>query len=627
MSPPRAVRDRTADPPKAASTSRAAPAPPLTRRFGNDQTLTLLKARQAKASGTSRDASADQPEVDLWTTLSAGGRARAEALFDRCSTLLGELNDAQTAHVSVERAKWINDLAYDHLMPIGHIDSDAKIVAVERAFERYSMTIADRVAGYGAEWAALEHRYFDERGWLARQNFDDATLAVKRLDDLYATSRRWLDGALGPYITGEDYSELKQTLESGSHISTGVLQGSRIRARQVHDLLDVVRELRLDEQDPDKYVPEWRKDVENELDNLDRLAKRTHAVPGTDYPAEFTRLRNELRQQRDAVLQKRPLAERVAVGIAKVPVAGVDAAVGAVEAIVGPFVEAAREILDDAQVGLYYVSGGRYLPRFTSDLMKAFEQGATRTEVLKGLVTGLIGTPQRFLKAVEDGDWEAVGREAVNLYLLARVVKESPKVVARVPELLVTTRRALRVLRARTLGLRLKSARLVPEPPPLPREPVFLRDDPAVVEAPQADTAPPDRVEVDELNPIPDVDALRELFLRVLRSGERGGITVGRVGFGGVQVFVGEDGILTVYRDSIINVDRIRDQGKLMHNVFEEAARAAARQVRVRSVRVAVGTVQNQNWAAYLMSHGYDWDYIRTSPGVHSRVLFRIWTL
>src|SRR5581483_6769467 len=118
-----------------------------------------------------------------------------------------------------------------------------------------------------------------------------------------------------------------------------------------------------------------------------------------------------------------------------------------------PFIELARELLDLTQVGLYYVSGGRYLPTLTSELMKAFEHGATRAEVLKGVASGILGTPVRFTRAIMNGDWENVGKEAVNYYYLVQIARHGPEYLkSRLPELLALTQRSLRILRARVLG-------------------------------------------------------------------------------------------------------------------------------------------------------------------------------
>src|SRR5262249_39837710 len=144
--------------------------------------------------------------------------------------------------------------------------------------------------------------------------------------------------------------------------------------------------------------------------------------------------------------------------------------VGAAEAVVGPIVELAQEILDDVQIALFYVSGQRYTPKFTSDLMKAFEHGASRTDVLKGMAEGLIGTPGRLLTAAEEGNWEEVGREAMNLYALVELVRAAPKYLGRASATLGLTRLAARIVRARTFGLRLRAPRIrmTSQPPEIP---------------------------------------------------------------------------------------------------------------------------------------------------------------
>jgi hypothetical protein len=157
--------------------------------------------------------------------------------------------------------------------------------------------ILRNVAKFDAEWEAVEHHAIDEHDWLVRQKFDDATLAARQVESVYNDTKGRLDAGAMAYITDEDYADLKRTLDKRTHISTGVLQGSRIRAHEVHDLLEVVRELRLNDQDPEKYAPGWRKSVDNELENLEQLAKRTPATPGTDFAAELIG-RDDLRRQR-----------------------------------------------------------------------------------------------------------------------------------------------------------------------------------------------------------------------------------------------------------------------------------------------------------------------------------------
>ncbi|HSQ30833.1 MAG TPA: hypothetical protein VLN49_13335, partial [Gemmatimonadaceae bacterium] len=445
--------------------------------------LTLLRDRQASAQGDSSRHANDAPAADSWATLTPSGRSRAAALFERCSRSIGELKDAQAANVSTLRAKWINTLANELLVQINELDADGQIPFVEHAFDDYTMQIASQVAGFGVRWAALERRYVEERDWLLFQRVDEATVAANRLDELYKEAEARINGAAAPYITNEDFGALERALNTRSHVALGELQVSRNRARDVHDLLDVVRELRVDGQDPEKFAPGWLGLVNNELASLEGLARRSRTAPGEDLSAQYLRLRDELRKGRDDALQgiaaqkAREAIENLPVN--RVPIATAKMVVGAADAIVSPIIESARELYDEAQIGLYYVSGGRYQVKVTSSLMDAFAHGATRTEVLKGMIEGLVGTPGRLLKAAEDGDWEAVGKEAMNLYLLAKTIEESPKYLRRATQILATTRRALRVVRARTLGLRLEAPRLLPESPVAPREPVFLRHDDA----------------------------------------------------------------------------------------------------------------------------------------------------
>jgi hypothetical protein len=93
------------------------------------------------------------------------------------------------------------------------------------------------------------------------------------------------------------------------------------------------------------------------------------------------------------------------------------------------------------------------------------------------------------LKAAEDGDWEAVGKEAMNLYGLVELVRASPKYLGKASAALGLTKLAARIVRARAFGLRLRAPRIritsqPPKVPPVPREPVYLRNDPAIETGP-----------------------------------------------------------------------------------------------------------------------------------------------
>jgi hypothetical protein len=138
---------------------------------------------------------------------------------------------------------------------------------------------------------------------------------------------------------------------------------------------------------------------------------------------------------------------------------------GGVGAVVGIFVEAAKQVVDLVQILLHFATLKKYQPRFVSDMAEAAKQGKTTGDLLKGMVTGLIETPARFLKACRDGDWEGIGREAVNIYLLAKTIKEAPEMVQKMPALVERTWASLRILRARKVALELQGeARMLPKP-------------------------------------------------------------------------------------------------------------------------------------------------------------------
>lgn len=118
---------------------------------------------------------------------------------------------------------------------------------------------------------------------------------------------------------------------------------------------------------------------------------------------------------------------------------------------------------------------------------------------------------------------------------------------------------------------------------------------------------------------------LTTFFLRLWRTGATEAITVEGVGFGGVRVTMrGTE--LMVSRGAIVNVGRVAGQGRLMHTAFEQAAIQAARQAGARSARVALETVVNPRWAAYLESQGYAYELIEHATGF-TRVLTKVFTL
>ena len=175
-------------------------------------------------------------------------------------------------------------------------------------------------------------------------------------------------------------------------------------------MMDVVTELRQSGEDAEKFVPNWMGQVETETSYLQAATTRA-TESGTSaaqfYPQEFSGLRQDLERRKQLTLEAHP---REVSTLEK----GASFVKGGVGAIVGIFVEAAKQVVDLVQILLHFVTLKKYQPRFVSDMAEAAKQGKTTGDLLKGMVTGLIEAPGRFLKACREGDWEGIGREATD---------------------------------------------------------------------------------------------------------------------------------------------------------------------------------------------------------------------
>jgi hypothetical protein len=104
-------------------------------------------------------------------------------------------------------------------------------------------------------------------------------------------------------------------------------------------------------------------------------------------------------------------------------------------------------------------------------------------------------------------------------------------------------------------------------------------------------------------------------FAELLVKKTSGEITVGGVAFSDVQVAL-EGTELAVRRTFIVNVGRVPGQGKAMQAVWEAAAVKAAQAAGAKSVQIALRTVTNVTWKAYLESQGYTWQSLPKLFGV-----------
>ncbi len=407
----------------------------------------------------------DSEVENPWDKLSPSVRKKAQELYDDCDDSIGALNEAQLVRVSSLRSSWLNFLRRIRSR-IEELDSDSKLAGVKNSYKDFDSKINSVMAKFREEWVAVEKRYLDEHRWLLSANVKstDSIEAAKYLDQIYQQTKPSI-----PFlVTDDDYVELKNALDKQEYIRVGALRGARIRAKQLNQMMRTVADLLRKGEDANKFIPEWSDRVLEEAAYLDSFATLAKAA-GREYAVELADLRKQLLEKQQETLKVKPPEES---GLEKVA----DFVEGGVEAIAGIFVEAAKEAVDLVQINLHFVTFGKYEPKFISDMAAAAEQGASTGDLLKGMVTGIVETPSRFLKACRDGDWKAIGRESVNLYMLAKTIKEAPETIKKIPEaakklpeLLAKTRESLRILRERTVALGLKNeGRLLPEPASAP---------------------------------------------------------------------------------------------------------------------------------------------------------------
>ena len=421
-------------------------------------------AQQNGASRLIQRAPGGEEEGDPWDKLSPAVREDVSKLNDQCLGWMSALGSAQLAHSTNLRGEWLNKFGEVSAL-ISALDDYSKVQGVRAQFDNYTNVVQQQINQYSADWNTVRDRYLDEQSNLtsAGSNSTDYSEAAKQISQQYNDIQRYI-GKVIKVITDEDYSTLKFTLAKGRHIFTGAVRGARIRAKKLEEMMDAVAELRRQGEDADKIVPGWSAEVITEKNHLNELANQ---MDDRNDRVFLTQIRDELLSAMKSTLEAHKPKEST---LEK----GFDLVKGGVEGIVGPFVEAAKEAYDLVQIDLHFSTFGWYEPKFRSDMAAAAEQGATTGDLLKGMVTGLIETPGRFLKACEDGDYEAIGKETVNLYMLAKTIAETPKllneklpnVVKKLPELLEKTRKALRVLKARTLVRDLGGEARITSPPP-----------------------------------------------------------------------------------------------------------------------------------------------------------------
>jgi hypothetical protein len=407
--------------------------------------------------------------ADAWEGLSDDTWYIVEEMWKNSEEMKAGLRHSQEASggagSNLTRAAWQEELSKIQAR-INALDADAKVPAVKQEYHNFVNKINTALVRDLDAWGQLDARYQGEYGHLSSRKETDFQEAAKALKDRYDDVKRRLDRGAIDYITSEDYLSLKDMLDSKYHIDLGMLRGARNRWKKYQEMLRVVEELKREGEDADKYVPGWSKRTQEEIDHLQTLVNAKITRGGDDYSREFKNIREDLvRRFDDAKRARKPEKS--------IPEKVVDLVGGGIEAVVGPIIEAANQVVDLVKICMHFASLGNYEPSFTSDMAKAAEQGATTGDLLKGMVTGLIETPERLYKAIEAGDWKAIGRETVNIYMLAKSVREIPDIARRAPAIVSRTARAIRMLKARKLALELHEGKMLPQAAPkAPTQPV-----------------------------------------------------------------------------------------------------------------------------------------------------------
>jgi hypothetical protein len=375
------------------------------------------------------DPRADDPQARLGTSAAR----RWEALYKEIGGLMGELAKAEQVSPSVTRKAFLNELTV--LMGrLGEVSEDAALPPIEAAYQKWHDRMIDTGQAADEKWSVVDERAQKELARLGAITSMAGIYAYRYLSDRHGTTKKKIAQINNDQRVTDDFLTLQSELDADTHIWYGELRAARERVAELEQMLRVVDTLRRQGQDDDKLVPGWFDRASAETSRLSLLARN---ATKRDYRVAFEGLEKQLRERQYDTYRAKPPSKGV---LEK----GYEFVKGALSAVIDPLVEATKQVVDLGQIALHFVSFTHYEPKFISDTAKAAEKGATTKELLKGMVTHLLETPKRLWNALEKGDWEAIGRETAQLYLLAKTGKDGAALAAR----------WLPLVRARMAGLR-----------------------------------------------------------------------------------------------------------------------------------------------------------------------------
>ncbi len=367
--------------------------------------------QQAPAGLLLRDSERDVE--DPQAKLAPPAMARWQKLYEEIWALRSDLWVAETASPSVTRKGWLNQLA-SLSAQLGAVDNETALAAVERSYRTWESGIYDAATAAGESWVAVNDRYHAEVGRLLDETSLAGIHAFHYLTGIYKETKARIDRGGLDLLVRDDFIRLQGMLDDDTHLWFGELQAARQRTAELKKMLDVVGSLRGAGMDEDKLVPGWHVRI---FEETGRLATLTENAPKQTSRVEFEKLRKDLEMSRGRTLARHPRKKGLAVK-------GFFFVKGALSAVIDPVVEAGKQAVDLAQISMHFQTFGLYEPSFISDVGKEAEQGATTADLLKGMAKGLLETPERLWTAIQNDDWEAIGKETTNLYMLAKTGKQ-----------------------------------------------------------------------------------------------------------------------------------------------------------------------------------------------------------
>ena len=134
---------------------------------------------------------------------------------------------------------------------------------------------------------------------------------------------------------------------------------------------------------------------------------------------------------------------------------------GGISALTDPIIEAGKQAVDVGKIlafaGYRFAGGEGWEPELYSDLANvADKEGAGTWDLVIGMGEAIVDTPERVYEAIKNDDWEAIGREAVNLYLLGKAARSgvsgAKQIPARLRQAAGQATAVIRLLRSKMLA-------------------------------------------------------------------------------------------------------------------------------------------------------------------------------